>query len=52
MARIYRDAYGMPHVRADSLTDLALAQGEVTARDRAWQLSVEPARLAFLTRAA
>lgn len=38
MARIYRDAYGVPHVRAGSVTDLAQGQGEVTARDRAWQL--------------
>lgn len=38
MARIYRDAYGVPHVRAGSVPDLAFAQGEVTARDRAWQL--------------
>ncbi len=38
MARIYRDAYGVPHVRAGSVTDLAHGQGEVTARDRAWQL--------------
>ncbi len=38
MARIYRDAYGVPHVRAGSVMDLAHGQGEVTARDRAWQL--------------
>ena len=38
MARIYRDAYGVPHVRAGSVADLAHGQGEVTARDRAWQL--------------
>lgn len=38
MARILRDAYGVPHVRAGSLSDLAHGQGEVTARDRAWQL--------------
>ena len=38
MARIHRDAYGVPHVRATSLADLAHGQGEVTARDRAWQL--------------
>jgi penicillin G amidase len=38
VARIYRDAYGVPHVRADSVIDLAHGQGEVTARDRAWQL--------------
>lgn len=38
MARTYRDAYGVPHVRATSVLDLAEAQGRVTARDRAWQL--------------
>lgn len=38
MARIYRDAYGVPHVRATSVLDLARGQGFVTARDRAWQL--------------
>jgi penicillin amidase len=38
MARTHRDAYGVPHVRAGSISDLAHGQGEVTARDRAWQL--------------
>ena len=38
MARIYRDAYGVPHVRATDVLDLARGQGEVVARDRAWQL--------------
>ena len=38
MARIYRDAYAVPHVRATSLLDLAHGQGEVTARDRGGQL--------------
>ncbi|MDN4172590.1 penicillin acylase family protein [Nocardioides sp. SOB77] len=38
MARTYRDAWGVPHVRAASVADLAHGQGEVTARDRAWQL--------------
>jgi len=38
MARAYRDAYGVPHVRASSIADLAHGQGEVTARDQAWQL--------------
>ncbi|MEV7080237.1 penicillin acylase family protein [Streptomyces sp. NPDC093516] len=38
---IYRDAWGIPHLRADSVTALARAQGLVTARDRAWQLEVE-----------
>ncbi|GAA2453535.1 penicillin acylase family protein [Streptomyces glaucus] len=38
---IYRDAWGIPHLRADSAIELARAQGRVTARDRAWQLEVE-----------
>ncbi|MFE6197327.1 penicillin acylase family protein [Streptomyces sp. NPDC057838] len=38
---IYRDAWGIPHLRADSAAGLAHAQGLVTARDRAWQLEVE-----------
>ena len=35
---IYRDAWGIPHLRAGSARELARAQGLVTARDRAWQL--------------
>ncbi|GAA4372114.1 penicillin acylase family protein [Nocardioides caricicola] len=38
MARVYRDAYGVPHVRASTVADLAEGQGRVTAHDRAWQL--------------
>ncbi|MGX1560344.1 penicillin acylase family protein [Streptomyces sp. NPDC055506] len=38
---IYRDAWGIPHLRAGSAAELAHAQGRVTARDRAWQLEVE-----------
>ncbi|WP_329218880.1 penicillin acylase family protein [Streptomyces sp. NBC_01485] len=38
---IYRDAWGVPHLRADSARALARLQGLVTARDRAWQLEVE-----------
>jgi penicillin amidase len=38
VARLYRDVYGVPHVRATSVLDLARGQGLVTARDRAWQL--------------
>ncbi|MDQ0600617.1 penicillin amidase [Streptomyces canus] len=40
-AEIYRDAWGVPHLRADSVRELARAQGIVTARDRAWQLEIE-----------
>jgi len=37
---VYRDAWGIPHVRADSVTELAFEQGRVTAVDRAWQLEI------------
>ena len=40
-AETYRDAWGIPHLRAGSAEELARAQGRVTARDRAWQLEVE-----------
>ena len=35
---IVTDRYGIPHVRAASLSDLYFAWGFVTARDRLWQL--------------
>src|SRR5688500_11965710 len=38
MARLYRDGYGIPHLRADSVLDLARAQGRVTVTDRVWQM--------------
>ncbi|GGZ24584.1 penicillin acylase family protein [Streptomyces poonensis] len=38
---IYRDAWGIPHLRAGDARRLARAQGFVTALDRAWQLEVE-----------
>lgn len=38
---IYRDAWGIPHLRAADAHDLARVQGHVTALDRAWQLEVE-----------
>ncbi|BBC34519.1 hypothetical protein SGFS_058130 [Streptomyces graminofaciens] len=37
----YRDAWGIPHLRAADAHALARAQGRVTALDRAWQLEVE-----------
>lgn len=40
-AEIYRDAWGIPHLRAESAQELAHAQGRVTAVDRAWQLEAE-----------
>ncbi|WP_225802320.1 penicillin acylase family protein [Streptomyces sp. NK15101] len=38
---VYRDAWGVPHLRAADPEELAFAQGRTTARDRAWQLEVE-----------
>ncbi|WP_406124671.1 GNAT family N-acetyltransferase [Streptomyces sp. NBC_00989] len=38
---IYRDAWGIPHLRAGTADELARAQGRVTALDRAWQIEVE-----------
>ncbi|MFJ9244172.1 GNAT family N-acetyltransferase [Streptomyces sp. NPDC101776] len=39
--QIYRDAWGIPHLRADSADELARAQGRVTALDRGRQIEVE-----------
>ncbi|SEE05764.1 penicillin amidase [Streptomyces sp. 3213] len=39
--QIYRDAWGIPHLRAGGADELARAQGRVTAHDRAWQLETE-----------
>ncbi len=38
MARTYRDAQGVPHIRATDVLDLARGQGHAVGRDRAWQL--------------
>lgn len=38
---IFRDAWGIPHLRADDARELARLQGLVTARDRGWQIEVE-----------
>ncbi|WP_019180819.1 penicillin acylase family protein [Microbacterium yannicii] len=52
MAEVFRDDLGIPHIRAMDVGDLAEAQGEVTARDRAWQIEVgrlrAPGRLSEL----
>lgn len=39
--RLFRDALGVPHLRARDELDLAFAQGHVTALDRAWQVEVD-----------
>ncbi|MEU6428601.1 penicillin acylase family protein [Microbispora sp. NPDC046973] len=44
MSRVYRDAWGIPHLRAGDPYELAFAQGRVTALDRAWQIEVERRR--------
>ncbi|MFD7628920.1 penicillin acylase family protein [Streptomyces sp. NPDC059851] len=38
---LYRDDWGIPHLRAPDALRLAYAQGRTTALDRAWQLEVE-----------
>ncbi|MFI8280101.1 penicillin acylase family protein [Streptomyces sp. NPDC085929] len=38
---LYRDDWGIPHLRAADADRLAYAQGRTTALDRAWQLEVE-----------
>ncbi|MDM4719227.1 penicillin acylase family protein [Micromonospora sp. WMMA1363] len=40
-ARVFRDRWGVPHLRADDPAELAFAQGRVTGHDRAWQIEVE-----------
>ncbi|RLV04621.1 penicillin amidase [Streptomyces griseocarneus] len=38
---VHRDAWGIPHLRADGPDELAFAQGRNAAADRAWQIEVE-----------
>jgi penicillin amidase len=38
---VYRDTWGIPHLRAGSAGELAFAQGRNAAHDRAWQIEVE-----------
>ncbi|MFJ3102423.1 penicillin acylase family protein [Streptomyces sp. NPDC086835] len=38
---IYRDPWGIPHLRAGDAHDLAFAQGRNAAVDRAWQIEVD-----------
>jgi penicillin amidase len=37
---VERDQWGVPHIRASSLEDLAEAQGYVMAQDRLWQMDL------------
>src|SRR5215813_2857577 len=36
--RLYRDAWGIPHVRAHSVHDVFVGQGYAHAMDRLWQM--------------
>ena len=42
--QLLRDTYWIPHLRADSLLELAFAQGHSAAVDRAWQIELERLR--------
>ena len=37
----FRDRWGIPHLRADTVDELAYAQGRNAALDRAWQIELE-----------
>jgi penicillin amidase len=37
---VTRDAFGTPHIKAETLDDLFFAQGFVTAQDRLWQMDL------------
>ncbi len=37
---VQRDSHGVPHIRANSMEDLIMAQGYVTAQDRLWQMDM------------
>ena len=39
--RVFRDGYGVPHLRAGTVDELAFLQGRVTALDRRQQIEVE-----------
>ncbi|MYT72988.1 GNAT family N-acetyltransferase [Streptomyces sp. SID8367] len=42
---VFRDAWGIPHLRAGDASALAYGQGYVTAADRGWQIEVERHRM-------
>ncbi|MGW8953855.1 penicillin acylase family protein [Streptomyces sp. NPDC055709] len=48
---VYRDAWGIPHLRAADGLELAFAQGRNAATDRAWQIEVERHRVQGTTAA-
>ena len=41
---IYRDRFGIPHVRASTVNDAFFAQGFVTAQDRLWHMDYDRRR--------
>ena len=41
---VFRDAFGIPHIRASSERDAFYAQGFVTAQDRLWQMEYDRRR--------
>ena len=43
-ATVYRDKFGIPHIRAQSTRDAFLAQGFVTAQDRLWHMDYDRRR--------
>ena len=38
---IFRDNWGIPHIRADNESDAFFAQGFVTAQDRLWHMDFD-----------
>ena len=42
---VYRDAWGIPHVRALAMADVFFAQGYVHAQDRLWQMDAARRRM-------
>ncbi|MBS10644.1 MAG: hypothetical protein CME19_03450 [Gemmatimonadetes bacterium] len=38
---VYRDQWGIPHIKAENETDLFFAQGYVTAQDRLWHMDAD-----------
>jgi len=41
---VWRDAWGIPHVRGRDVLEVAFEQGRATAQDRRWQLEIERLR--------
>jgi penicillin amidase len=37
---VFRDGHGVPHIQAENLDDLFMAQGYVSAQDRLWQMDM------------